>query len=1260
METKNPDVKTLKELQWLIPEKYYTVPPESPGSGGLFLYWKKEINLTINSATKNFTDTTISYKGVDFHTTFVYGEPDQTKRQEVWDELSNLQDKNSNPWYLTGDFNEIIDNSEKCGGPERAEGTFCAFRSFLSTNGLFDLKHCGSSLSWRGKRYKHLVQCRLDRTLCNAEWSDLFPSCRSQYLRYEGSDHRPLVSFLDTRRKKGKGIFRFDRRLKDNEEIKAIIKGLWENNTNLEVEEKLSLCRQAICKWSKEFYENSRLSIETIRRKLDEAMSNPVPDERLLQKLNINLLKMYKEEENFWKQRSRQLWLSLGDSNTEEQISDVICNYYTNLFTATTSDGAQIVQEALKPCITEKQNQRLIRDPTPKEIKEANFALNPDKAPCPDGFSASFFQANWEITGPSVIREIQQFFQTGSLAKTVNHTYVRLIPKHLDAKRAEDYRPIALCNIYYKIISKLLALRLKEVLNSVISENQSAFIPGRVITDNVLITHEVLHYLKSSEATQQCSMAVKTDMSKAYDRIEWRFVYQVLRRLGFHSKWTMWIMECISTVSYAYLINDNVYGMVKPQRGIRQGDPLSPYIFILCGEVLSGLCKKAGREGTLQGIRVARGSPRVNHLLFADDTMFFCSATPEACVALKKILTDYECASGQQINKTKSAITFSKRTPPELKEKAKFILRITREGGEGKYLGVPEHFGRRKRDLFTEIVDRIRQRAASWNNRFLSKAGKLTMMKAVLQAIPTYTMSCFELPISLCKRIQSVLTRFWWDGGDNKRKMSWVAWKKLTRSKAEGGLGFRDIQLFNQALLAKISWRIITTPDCLLARVLKGKYCHRKNFLEVEQPSTCSHGWKGILLGRDLLRDNIGKAIGNGATTRVWKDAWVSLKDQSKPFGPIQEKDLDLRVSDLLTKEIQCLKPSRAGAEDKFIWQHLPSGVYSTRSGYNSVAKQSPEDAGPRATTEFDWIKDIWASKCSPKLRVFMWSIIQGALALGENLQRRGINTEAKCPRCQSTESPLHTFFLCPFAQQVWSNVPLKDEVHIATDDTFATAVVRFRSTICLPPTGIPHTILPWICWSIWKDRNSLIFENKLSQPEEVATKGLAWEREWNKAQTNTKELQSTNLHTDRQEDRGLADSGSEVIICRTDAAWDAARKKAGLAWIFTGSKEVTLSRGSMVQNFVDSPLVAEALAVREGLYTAVNQEFSHIRVYSDNSTLIGAINNKTQRKDLLGITMDIQAISSVFVSIAFFHIPRKDNVEADLLAKGALRNDLV
>lgn len=131
------------------------------------------------------------------------------------------------------------------------------------------------------------------------------------------------------------------------------------------------------------------------------------------------------------------------------------------------------------------------------------------------------------------------------------------------------------------------------------------------------------------------------------------------------------------------------------------------------------------------------------------------------------------------------------------------------------------------------------------------------MLKAVLTAIPTYTMSCFELPASLCKRIQSVLLRFWWDTSDGMRKMSWVAWDKLTKPKAGGGLGLRDIQLFNQALLAKQAWRILANPECLLARVLLGKYCHNKSFMDVQSPSSCSHGWRSILHGRDLLKGRI-------------------------------------------------------------------------------------------------------------------------------------------------------------------------------------------------------------------------------------------------------------------------------------------------------------------------------------------------------------------------------------------------------------------
>lgn len=222
-----------------------------------------------------------------------------------------------------------------------------------------------------------------------------------------------------------------------------------------------------------------------------------------------------------------------------------------------------------------------------------------------------------------------------------------------------EYRPIALCNVYFKIISKLLSLRLKPVLSSIISEHQSAFIPERAIQDNILITHEVLHFLKASKAEKRCTMAVKTDMSKAYDIVEWGFIAKVLKRLGFHEIWTNWIMQCVTTVTYSYLVNDSSYGEVQPYRGIRQGDPMSPYLFILCGEVLSGLCKNAAKNGDLQGVRVARGCPRINYLLFADDTMFFCQSSTKNCAALVEILPKYGRAYGQQINKTKSSITFS-------------------------------------------------------------------------------------------------------------------------------------------------------------------------------------------------------------------------------------------------------------------------------------------------------------------------------------------------------------------------------------------------------------------------------------------------------------------------------------------------------------------------------------------------------------------------------------------------------------------------
>ena len=254
------------------------------------------------------------------------------------------------------------------------------------------------------------------------------------------------------------------------------------------------------------------------------------------------------------------------------------------------------------------------------------------------------------------------------MLKKINYTYIALIPKKCDPEKITDFRPISLCNVIYKIVSKVLANRLKSILPHIISEYQSAFVPGRQITDNVLVAFEVMHHLNKKTRGKMGQMALKLDMSKAYDRVEWPFVEAIMKKMGFNEKCVKMIMECISTVSYSVLINGAPKGFIHPTRGLRQGDPLSPYIFLLCVEGLLAMVSRAQQENKIQGIKVAHGAPAISHLFFADDSILFCQATEEACDALQEILDTYEAASGQQVNKEKANIFFSKNTRTEMKE----------------------------------------------------------------------------------------------------------------------------------------------------------------------------------------------------------------------------------------------------------------------------------------------------------------------------------------------------------------------------------------------------------------------------------------------------------------------------------------------------------------------------------------------------------------------------------------------------------------
>jgi hypothetical protein len=251
-----------------------------------------------------------------------------------------------------------------------------------------------------------------------------------------------------------------------------------------------------------------------------------------------------------------------------------------------------------------------------------------------------------------------------------------------------QFRPISLCNVIYKIASKVAANRLKVYLPDIISEDQSAFVPGGLITDNIITAYECLHFMKKNRAKRNRFCVLKLDMRKEYDRLEWSYLEAVMIKLDFHRLWVRMVMRLVSTVSLQVLFNGGKLRKFKPSRGVRQGDPISPYVFLLAVEGLSCLLKHHNLSSALNGLRVASSAPMVSHLLFADDSMLLFKEDVGSAEKVQLLLDKYFLASGQRINRDKSSIHFSKRCPANVKESVKIALDVHSESLNEKYLGM--------------------------------------------------------------------------------------------------------------------------------------------------------------------------------------------------------------------------------------------------------------------------------------------------------------------------------------------------------------------------------------------------------------------------------------------------------------------------------------------------------------------------------------------------------------------------------------------
>ena len=262
--------------------------------------------------------------------------------------------------------------------------------------------------------------------------------------------------------------------------------------------------------------------------------------------------------------------------------------------------------------------------------------------------SPIFYKSFCHIVGEEVIVVVLKALNTCIIPEYINTTFISLIPKIKNPKKASDFRPISLCNVIYKLVAKVKANNLKKFLVKSMPDSQSAFLSGRLITDNILMAFETLHCLKRKTTGKFRCMALKLDMSKAYDLVEWEFLKKIMNHLGVDERLVKIIMSCLSSVSYSVLLDGQPVGNIKPSRGLRQGDPLSPYLFLLCALGLQSLIQKAEVNKEIKGVYICRNGPRVSHLFFVDDNVLFCRATKAECQRIL-ILAVYQKCLGQKL-----------------------------------------------------------------------------------------------------------------------------------------------------------------------------------------------------------------------------------------------------------------------------------------------------------------------------------------------------------------------------------------------------------------------------------------------------------------------------------------------------------------------------------------------------------------------------------------------------------------------------------
>ncbi|GJY26444.1 RNA-directed DNA polymerase, eukaryota, reverse transcriptase zinc-binding domain protein, partial [Tanacetum coccineum] len=640
---------------------------------------------------------------------FIYAANTGMERRILWKDLQLAKClTNGTPWIIMGDFNVTLKLEEHSASSSIIS---CDMQEFIDCVNWIEVEDvCMTSMFYTWIKSlsnpSTSILKKLDKVTANEEFFNKYNQAFVVFHPFMISDHSPAILTIPNTMAKKKKSFKFANFVADKKKSMELVDKHWQEDIEgyhmFRVTKKLKFLKKHIKKLQ---WMNGDIfaRVDILKSKLKNAQNDvcKFPFDSKKKELAVAILEEFNEalsdEEKFLSQKAKVDWLCEGDINSAyfhkvvkgrrngnrvmsinnvmgdsvkgSKIADEFVKHFENfLGQAVLVQHLDSLGNIFTKTLTNEEADAMVKDVSEQEIKTTMFSIDDCKASGPDGYTTCFKKKAWSVIGSDVCLAVKEFFKSGKLLKEVNSTLVSLIPKVHHPKLVTEFRPIACCNVLYKCISKILTTRIKESLNNLVNLNQSAFIEGRNIQDNILLTQELLKGYNKKGGSKRC--ALKIDIAKAYDTVSWEFLMNVLIKFGFHRRMIDWIYTCISSSTFSICVNGEINGYFKGGRGLRHGDSISPYLFTLVMEVFTLIMAKKVDNSSVFKYHPGCKELKLTHLCFADDLLVICHGSEDSVKVIKDFIDEFSSVSGLEPNMNKSTILFG-NVKNGLRDKAK-------------------------------------------------------------------------------------------------------------------------------------------------------------------------------------------------------------------------------------------------------------------------------------------------------------------------------------------------------------------------------------------------------------------------------------------------------------------------------------------------------------------------------------------------------------------------------------------------------------